>query len=346
MIIEKPNLSESDSDNVLNEDYNELCEKYNLVCAELEELKSQNKEPKISATLKSSYDIIEDKPLNIEEYKKWLKTKFGIAISNRTENHYNSVRGIISDGFKDSELWTELCQNLKDYDEKYNLKTNGYKLFSPNFVPELNEKTYESFILKTFRKNVVNNNNWPNEPEKGWMLPDNWYEKTGDIVRTLFVVKYLDGIEFLISIIKSVCKENGLPCEISFEAKDEGYYAAHIDIKQTFEIPKYDWDTKKIDVFIEIQITTQLQEVIRKLLHTYYEDKRISSGKQSDSWKWNYKSDEFAANYVGHILHYMEGMIMDIRNRKNKLSFQSGNEFAAEDSDILNLLKPIEEDSI
>ncbi|MEL4305651.1 hypothetical protein [Methanococcoides sp. LMO-2] len=290
--------------------------KYKLVCAELEELKSQ-KEPIIQKKLNASYNIEEQKPQNIEEYKKWVKEKFGIDISSRTETHYHSVRGIISDDFKKSSLWTELSQNIKEYDEEYNLKTSGYKLFSPNFVPVLNNKPYDSFILKSFRKNVVNNNNWPEEPDMGWVLPDNWFEKTGDIVRTLFVVKYLDGIEFLVSKIEEICKKHGSECRISLEAKDEGYYAAHMDVKQTFEIPKYDWDTKKIEIFIEIQITTQLQEVIRKLLHTYYEDKRVSSVRQPDTWKWDYKSDEFAANYVGHILHYMEGMIMDIRDRKN-----------------------------
>ncbi len=32
-------------------------------------------------------------------------------------------------------------------------------------------------------------------------------------------------------------------------------------------------------------------------------------------WQWDYKGDEFATNYLGHILHYVEGMIMDVRER-------------------------------
>ena len=27
---------------------------------------------------------------------------------------------------------------------------------------------------------------------------------------------------------------------------------------------------------------------------------------------------EFAANYLGHVLHYVEGMIMDIREKQEK----------------------------
>ncbi len=62
-------------------------------------------------------------------------------------------------------------------------------------------------------------------------------------------------------------------------------------------------------------MTTQLQEVIRRLLHTYYEDKRQSK-KEQTKWQWNYNSDEFSANYLGHILHYVEGMIMEVREKQ------------------------------
>ena len=79
------------------------------------------------------------------------------------------------------------------------------------------------------------------------------------------------------------------------------------------------WDTERIDVSIELQITTQLQEVIRKLLHSYYENVRKRAGEREDvKWQWNYKSEEFAANYLGHILHYIEGMIMEVRERQRR----------------------------
>ena len=35
-------------------------------------------------------------------------------------------------------------------------------------------------------------------------------------------------------------------------------------------------------------------------------------------WQWDYKSDEFSANYLGHILHYVEGMIVEIREKQKK----------------------------
>lgn len=256
-------------------------------------------------------------PQNIDEYKKWLKDKHDIEISDRTERYYASVTSKIKLDLEDSDFWTQLTKNLREYGGEYLVKT-GYPLLIPRFEPELREKPFNSFLLKTFRKNILDNQCWPDEPEGGWILPNNWYSKINDIIRTLFVVKYIDGVEFMIERIKSLCKQHGMECRVYLEAREEGYYAAHLYTKREFEIPKITWDTEKLDVFIEIQITTQLQEVIRKLLHKYYEDRRKRISEEDTKWQWDYKSDEFVANYLGHILHYVEGMIMEIRERQKE----------------------------
>ncbi|MBU4374371.1 MAG: hypothetical protein KJ714_08055 [Euryarchaeota archaeon] len=204
-----------------------------------------------------------DKPKNIEEYKKWLKEQHKIEISDRTQTYYNSVTSKIKSDFEKSEFWSQLTKNLKEYNDKYLVKS-GYQLLIPNFTPELIIKSFDSFLLKTFRKNIIENNNWPESPENGWILPTNWYSQINDIIRTLIVVKYLDGVEFIINE------------------------------------------------------TTQLQEVIRKLLHKYYEERRKRITKEDIKWQWNYKGDEFVANYLGHILHYVEGMIMEIRDKQKE----------------------------
>ena len=64
---------------------------------------------------------------------------------------------------------------------------------------------------------------------------------------------------------------------------------------------------------MEIQITTQVQELILNLLHKYYERRRNKI--EPDNWQWDHASDEFATNYLGHILHYVEGMIVEVRER-------------------------------
>lgn len=258
-----------------------------------------------------------EKPKDIDEYKEWLKKEHKIEILDRTETDYESVTSKIKTDFEKSDFWIQLTEDLKEFDSDYE-STTGYALLTPRFEPELYIKPFDSLLLKTFRKDILENKKWPDEPEGGWHFPDNWYSKINDIIRTLFVVKYLDGVGFMRDQIKFICKQQSLQYQISLEASEEGYYAAHLYTKQEFEIPGVDWDTEKVKVSIEIQITTQLQEVIRKLLHKYYEERRKRVEEEDIKWQWNYESDEFATNYLGHILHYIEGMVMEIREKQKE----------------------------
>jgi hypothetical protein len=256
------------------------------------------------------------KPVTIDEYKKWLKEKHGLNISVKEQRYYDSVTARLKADFEKSEIWVKLGKSFAEYNDIYRLKT-GYPLMRDNQALSLLVKPFDSFILKTYRKNILDNKNWPNEPANGWILPKNWFSRINDVVRTLIEVKYLDGVGFIEEQITATCKQFGNRSNAFYEAREEGYYAAHIYIQQEFEIPKIDWNTEKITVSVEIQITTQLQEVIRKLLHDYYEDNR-KKPKDASKWQWNYKSDEFSANYLGHILHYVEGMILEVRDKQKE----------------------------
>lgn len=258
-----------------------------------------------------------EKPQAIPDYINWLKKEQKVNITNQDENYYSLVSKTIMRQFTDSSLWLELLSNLRDYDQEYQILT-GYTLFIPRFEPEVKVKPFSSLLEKSFRKNVLNNDAFPEEPDGGWILPENWLLKISDIVRTLFVVKYFDGVKFLINKIENLCKEHNLELLIDYEAREEGYYAAHLCVKQEFEIPKQTWDTKRVFVLVELQITTQLQEVIRKLLHNYYEKKRVMVKKPIEKWQWDYECDEFCTNYLGHILHYVEGQIMEVRDRQKR----------------------------
>ncbi len=255
------------------------------------------------------------KPEDIPQYLQWLKIVHDIDIDNRYREYYETVTLKLKNDFVSSDFWTTLLDKTGEYDEEYTL-AKGYPLFIPKFQPELLTKEFDSFILKTFRRNILENDNWPNPPYGGWYLPNNWFERINDILRTLFVVKYLDGVDFLSTKLADISSLKKMPCRNCYEAREEGYYAVHVYIKKEFEIVDQKWDTQKIKISIEIQITTQLQEVIRKLLHSYYEKRRKSVSQQSKKWQWDYTSDEFSTNYLGHILHYVEGMIMELREKQ------------------------------
>jgi len=162
------------------------------------------------------------------------------------------------------------------------------------------------------------NKDFPNKPshQDGWVLPNRIDGRIKDIVRTWFVVKYLDGVEFLADKTAELARAHHVNCDISHEAREEGYYAYHLNIHCPFEIPTLTWETERITVPVEFQVWTQLQEDIRKLLHEHYERRRVQPDTPASKWQWDYRSDEFATNYLGHILHYVEGMIVDIREKQ------------------------------
>lgn len=259
---------------------------------------------------------MDNKPQNIEQYKKWLKEAHNVDITHGIINNYNSATVQIKQQFQMASFWKQLGKNLAEYNDEYYLD-KGYKLLQETNMPEILVKSFDSFLSKTFRKNILENVSFPKPPPEGWILPDNWYSRINDIVRTLIKVKYLDGVEFIISKIESLCKENKQYFDCVFEAREVGYYAVHLYTRHEFEIPRMDWDTTKVTTTIEIQITTQLQELIRTLLHKHYEKRRLLSPDADNLWQWDYKSNEFATNYLGHILHYVEGMIMEIRDKED-----------------------------
>lgn len=264
-----------------------------------------------------------NKPKNQIEYEKWLKSYLDISVNSKMKTRYNTVSNKILADFRSSSIWQDLNSNLTNINAEY-LSSTGYQLFIDKFKPKLVTKPFKSFLEKSFRKNILFNKNWvidndPKPPNGGWVTPDNWYEKTNDILRTCFIVKYLDGVEFLIEKIVAHCESYSLTCNKEYEARDEGYYDVHIYTQYKFEIPKLNWDTEAKNISIELQITTQVQDVIGTLTHKYYEQRRLKMNKRTDKkWQWDYESEEFTPNYLGHILHYVEGMIMEVRKQLSK----------------------------
>lgn len=251
------------------------------------------------------------KPTYPEEYKDWLYQHHQIEISSKMDNHYESTVLMIKKNLEDSDIWTELMKNLDEYCLDY-AKKYKYPLLMQNHKPELYTKPFKSLIEKTFRKNILDNTKWPDPPEEGWILPCNWFFRINDIIRTTIIVKYLDGIGFIADKIRLLSKKYNLEYKIEWKAREEGYHAAHQYIKKEFKMSNIDWVTEKVNLSIEIQITTQLQENIRSLLHRHYEERRKRVSEEDIKWQWDYKSEEFAANYLGHILHYIEGTILEI----------------------------------
>lgn len=258
-----------------------------------------------------------DKPKNIEDFLEWEKSDLKVQIRSSEINYIKLVLEHAKNKFEKSNFWTSFLDQLQEFNQEYYIDTEYY-LFKSDYKPEIFIKPYDSIVSKTFRKNIVLNKNFPNEPFGGWYCRLNNLNRFNDLIRTNIVVKYLDGIEFIIEKLKVLAKDNGLDFRVHFEARETGYYAVHTYLKHELEVPNINWDTKKEKFIIEIQITTELQENIKKLTHKYYSSKRDQEVSKKEKWQWKYESDEFSVNYLGHILHYLEGQIMEIRNKNNK----------------------------
>ena len=141
--------------------------------------------------------------------------------------------------------------------------------------------------------------NWPEPPSEGWLLPENWLTKINDIVRSLLVVKYLDGVSFAAEEIEQLFRSKRQRSSFDLEARTEGYYAAHLYTWFPVSILGEEWEIQNLAVSLEVQITTQIHEVIRRLLDEYYFERRVATrSEDSLAWQWDYESTEFAANYL------------------------------------------------
>jgi len=254
------------------------------------------------------------RPEGMDSYEEWLRSTHEIDAGPRLRAWYETATQQMRVQLESSTFWARFNGGMRSWADEYTV-LKGYPLLAEHGTdaPQLLLKSWDSFLLKTYRKNVIDNRDWPEPPPGGWVLPDRCLGQVGDTVRTSVVVKYLDGVRFISQRIANVATDVGWDAAVRMEARQDGYYAAHLAIRAPFEIPGQSWDSLKLQAPFEIQVTTQLQEVIRVLLHRHYEASRVRPDARLD-WQWDYLSDEFKANYLGHVLHYLEGMIMGIRD--------------------------------
>jgi len=256
-----------------------------------------------------------ERPNDEREFKNWLKSELGFEINNQYAYYYETVVQKLKKDFEESAFWKELLNNLPEINDKYRVNKGVYLLIPTN-TPTILSKSLDSLVNKAYRKNILNNDQFPDPPRSGWITPENWFRNTNDIIRTSLTVKYLDGVAFIISELEELSFQYGYDFDSSFEAREEGYYAAHSGIKIPFSIPDMQFSPEDITLNIEIQVTTQIQEIIKTLLHKHYEENRRVIIPEDYKWQWDYQSPEFTSNYLGHIIHYVEGMIVEIRDRE------------------------------
>jgi ppGpp synthetase/RelA/SpoT-type nucleotidyltranferase len=162
---------------------------------------------------------------------------------------------------------------------------------------------------------VLWNKRWPQQPDGGWVTPENCYSRLDDLVRTTIVCTFLDGPEVISTALKKFCESHKVPVSIRKLNRNEGYYAHHAYLAFPMELARLAGGVSAQDVRLEIQVSTQAQHLLKQLTHHYYKKERSQPRKNRDEWQWEFRTNRFRARYLSHALHLLEGLIVDVRDR-------------------------------
>lgn len=254
---------------------------------------------------------------SFDRYDEWLDQAWSGDKRELRPGRFLHHQADLKSQFESSEFWLGIQRQLPLWEQDY-AREKHHRLFSGTNPAPLNLKPWSSFLNKTWRENVKNNARWPKPPREGWVLPDTWFEKFWDIIRTRFTVNYLDGVPFLVKRIKDYAGSLDIEVKVETKAKDTGYYAMHVRVPQEFEGLDLDYvgpEFRRSEV--EIQVTTALQEMVDNLTHRHFERSRDTIESVAGPWQWEYRGAEFGVYYLGHVVHWVEGMIMSLRDAES-----------------------------
>lgn len=253
-------------------------------------------------------------PQNLLEYKIWTKKELHADFdSEKSVNLFSTNVNIAQLAVEQHQFFTELHHYLLKWDNAYERKMHSPLLMNREPL-KLFKKTYESAVDKSFRRNVLWNPKFPLQPDGGWITPAVLYRVFNDLVRTTIVCRFIDGPEFLVSKLSEFASKLKLKSKSYSHERDEGYYAYHFYVFIPVKLLDAEFKEFTHDMEVEIQITTQLQDVLKNLTHKFYEVDRLNSEKKTSKWKWDYNSNSFKVSYLSHTLHLLEAIILESRN--------------------------------
>ena len=256
-----------------------------------------------------------------EDYLYWHKQELGDELESvDLSSRYQANVTLLKSSFETHSFMTALSEHFST------LAKQGLFQGSPK-TPEiiLALKPYPSLLNKLFRLNCLWNRSWPTSPQNGWICYNDLYSRVDDLVRTTIICKYLDGPEIVARNIEAAAKASGLDASCSPKATDTGYYGWHAYVRFPQKLMIGD---KGVDLtaITEFQIITQLQAVLRDLTHRFYETARSSPTVARNQSRWNYTADSFRAEYLGHTLHLVDAMILELRDTQGlETEDRSGN---------------------
>ena len=189
-------------------------------------------------------------------------------------------------------------------------------------------KSWRSVVDKLYRLNIEENELLPNAPflpnlhervagspyskHQQWITPSNAHEFADDLIRTKFVVPFVDGVVQVSDSVQALIEDQSLPRYVKYHAKDSGYHARHLYC--LLDVPAIGGGTRT--VALEIKVLTKLQDTLGELTHLLYEKKRTGQIPSVKKRKlaWRIESPDFLASYVGHSAHFIEAQLVSLKN--------------------------------
>ncbi|HEX8231217.1 MAG TPA: hypothetical protein VF826_18200 [Chloroflexia bacterium] len=261
-----------------------------------------------------------DTDIQFEAYKAWAKEVLLIDFdSTDTARFYNVNSSAAIQTVNGHAFSRDFSKFLERCEAEYMAQHGTALLMRHDADPGFVVKTYKSVVNKSYRLNRVNNSRYPDAPLGGvWVTPENWYELMDDLIRTRIVCTFIDGPKLIAARLQTYADERGLISHQETHQRDRGYYAYHVYVKIPVDLLLPSTSgvvTKAGQLSVEIQLTTQLQDVLYDLTHPIYETLRVNPEANSDEWKWDFSSDRFKLGYMAHTLHMLEALILEHRNK-------------------------------
>ncbi len=257
-----------------------------------------------------------NRPATVEEFMAWSTAATCGEFGKHIQSWYEINQGNLWSTLLSSQFADGLPAALKAAGDEYR-RLRRASLFSISHSPEIrwDKKPYSSFVDKLFRLNCVENLHFPEPPEGGWIKLKDAFSLVDDIVRTSIQVTYADGPSFLAQWVVDFAGGLGLESSVKSHAKEKGYYAHHayVKLRQAVASPSESNQYPDARVPVELQITTELQGVLKETTHRLYEQERVE-GLPSD-WKTQFRSGRFRAAYMAHTLRFVEAMIVELRDQ-------------------------------
>ena len=123
-----------------------------------------------------------ERPKNISEYLKWAKDNLDSDFEDSGfKRRYDVNLTTSMTTVSKHKFFLETQTNLENWNQEYSQKT-GTMLLMGTQPLQLIQKPYQSAVDKSFRINVLWNDNFPEAPKQGWVTTENIYHYFNDLI--------------------------------------------------------------------------------------------------------------------------------------------------------------------